>query len=144
MPRISSNAVRRYQSSAMCSSLDGSHSRAMTKTAAKANSQYVDGWTWRFDLTIWNLAETKLKLKFAQWQGPAALDAGNNMQFSVNNGTNWFDITANNAYPAVGADLTGIDLNPATGRQVSVLVRMKVPVGTKAGNYTSSYGIWTE
>ena len=30
----SQSAVRRYQSSAMCSSLDGSHSRAVTSTAA--------------------------------------------------------------------------------------------------------------
>src|SRR5258708_117145 len=34
---MSSRAVRRYQSSAICSSLDGSHSRALTRIAALAS-----------------------------------------------------------------------------------------------------------
>ena len=66
------------------------------------------------------------------------------MQFSVNNGVNWFDISANGAYPALAADISGVDTSAETGRQVKIKVRMKVPVGTIAGNYNSNYGILTE
>jgi len=116
----------------------------MAKTAAKANNDYVEGWEWLFDITIWDMDETLLKMKFDEWSGAGILDAGGNMQFSVN-GVDWFDITDNAAYPALGADLTGID-NSTTdaGRQIQIIVQMKVPVGTSVGHYNSSYGILTE
>lgn len=116
----------------------------MTKQSAKANNKYTDGWEWQFDLTIWNLAETALKMKFDQWSGVGILNAGSNMQFSVNNGLTWLDITNNSTYSTQAADLSSIDNSPTAGRQVKVLVKMKVPIGTKVGNYSSSYGILTE
>jgi hypothetical protein len=120
------------------------NSLTMTKQAAKANNLYADGWQWAFDLTIWNLAETSLKMKFEQWAGAGTLNAGGNMQFSADNGASWLDITDDDAYPAIGADLSTIDNSAAAGRQVIVLARMKVPVGARAGAYTSGYGILTE
>jgi hypothetical protein len=119
-------------------------SLAMTKSTAKANNQFADGWQWEFNITAWNLAETSLKMKFDQWSGAGVLSAADNMQYSVDNGANWVDITANGAYPAIGADISAIDNSVAAGRQVKILVRMKVPFGTAAGNYNSSYGILTE
>jgi hypothetical protein len=116
----------------------------MTKQSAKASNKYTDGWEWQFDLTIWNLAETSLKMKFDQWGGTAALAAASNMQFSVDNGTSWLDITANGAYSTQAANLTNIDNSASAGRQVKIIVRMKVPTGTKVGSYTSNYGILTE
>jgi len=120
------------------------NSLTMTKTVAKANNLYNDGWAWEFYLTVWNMSETTLKMKFNSWTGAGTLAAANNMQFSVNNGLVWLDITTDGAYPATGADISTIDTGPATGRQVKVLVRMKVPISTKAGYYNSSYGILTE
>ncbi len=99
----------------------------MTKAGAKANAQYADGWTWEFDLTIWNISEASLKMKFNTWSGTGGtLSAGGNMQYSVDNGATWTDITADNAYPVTGADVSGVDLSAAAGRQVKILVRMKV------------------
>jgi hypothetical protein len=120
------------------------NSLTMIKTAAKANDKYVDGWEWEFNITVWDMAETDLKMKFDQWSGAAALNAGANMQFSINNGVSWLDISANGTYPAIAADISGADTGAEAGRQIKVVVRMKVPVGTKAGNYNSSYGILTE
>jgi hypothetical protein len=120
------------------------NSLSMTKISARANNQYADGWEWTFNITVWDINETNLKMKFNQWTGAGVLNAGNNMQFSVDSGSNWLDITANDAYPAVGADISGIDNNVNNGRQVEIKVRMKVPVGTYAGDYNSSYGILTE
>lgn len=120
------------------------NSLSMTKISARANNQYADGWEWTFNITVWDMNETNLKMKFNQWTGAGALNAGNNMQFSVNSGLSWLDIAANDAYPAVGADISGIDNSVNNGRQVETKVRMKVPVGTYAGDYSSSYGILTE
>lgn len=116
----------------------------MTKVSAKANDEFVDGWEWEFSLTIWNLNETSLKMKFDQWNGAGSLDSALNMQFSVDDGANWIDITENSVYSLPGVDISGIDMSGDAGRQVNVLVKMKLPVGTVAGDYVSSYGILTE
>jgi len=116
----------------------------MTKKKAKADNQYADGWQWEFNITAWNLAETSLKMKFDQWSGAGVLAAAANMQYSVDNGANWVDITANGVYPTIGANISSIDNDAAAGRQVKILVRMKVPFGTAAGYYSSNYGILTE
>ncbi len=119
-------------------------SLVMTKSSAKANNEYVDGWEWEFNITVWDMNETSLKMKFDTWAGVGALDSGANMQFSVD-GNNWIDILASDVYPSVGADISGIDNDlGSAGRQVQINVRMKLPVGTQAGNYNSSYGILTE
>ncbi len=123
------------------------HDITITKTAAKANDVPEDGWEWVFDITVWDTSETILKMKFDQWDqsnGVETVDAGGNMQFSVDNGVTWFNITANGDYPALGADISGIGNDDTAGRQVAITVRMKVPVGTLAGHYDSSYGILTE
>ncbi|MDD4901095.1 MAG: lamin tail domain-containing protein [Patescibacteria group bacterium] len=121
------------------------HSLTMTKSSARANNQYADGWQWEFNLTIWNMNETSLKMEFSQWTGASALNAGGNMRYSADNGETWKDIIANAAYPEAGVSLSGLDNDvAAAGRQVKILVSMKVPVGTAAGYYSSGYGILTE
>jgi hypothetical protein len=120
------------------------NSLTMTRTAAKANDKYADGWEWEFNVSLWNQAETSLKMKFDKWTGATTINTGGNMQYSVNNRTTWLDILQNNAYDPVGADISSIDNGPEAGRQVQIFVRMKVPVGTKAGAYNSNYGILTE
>ncbi len=116
----------------------------MTESAAKANDTYTNGWEWQFDITVWNLDETILKMKFNSWSGPDVLDAGGNMRFSTDNGASWFGITDNDVYPESEADISGLDTSTDPGRQVTVLVQMKVPAYTLTGYYNSSYGILTE
>lgn len=117
----------------------------MTKTAAKANNNYSNGWEWQFDITVWNIDEASFKMKFNSWSGPVNLDAGGNMQFSIDNGTTWQDIMDNNSYGATGAKIGNIDNNNSlAGRQLNIVVRMKVPAGTRTGTYNSNWGILTE
>ena len=118
-------------------------SLTMAKSTAKANNDYADGWEWQFDITVWDLSETTLKMKFDAWSGAGALDAGGNMQFSIDQ-VDWHDIADNSVYPAGGVDISGLDESTDSGRQVRIFVRMKVPAGTLAGYYNSSYGILTE
>ncbi|MCX6796696.1 MAG: hypothetical protein NTW06_04345, partial [Candidatus Falkowbacteria bacterium] len=120
------------------------NSLTMPKTAARADNNYLDGWEWQFNITIWNMTETSLKMKFDRWTGTSTLDAANNMQFSVDNGLSWSNITANGVYPVAGVNISGIDNSTDPGRQVKIIVQMKVPVGTLAGTYNSNYGILTQ
>ncbi len=116
----------------------------MTRPGARANDDYAAGWEWRFDITVWDLSETGLKMEFGPWSGPMPVDAGGNMRYSVDNGASWIEIADNGAYPANGAAIGTIDTSAAAGRQLSILVQMKVPPGTLAGNYGTTYGIETE
>lgn len=122
----------------------GLNSLTITKATAKADDDYGDGWQWQFNITVWNMSEILFKMKFNSWSGTGSLDAGNNMQFSVDNGVSWIDITSNGAYSITSAKINDIDNSTDVGRQVKILVRMKVPTGTLAGTYNSSYGILTE
>lgn len=119
------------------------NSLVMTKTSAKANNKYADGWEWEFQITAWDFNETILKMKFDQWSGAGSLNAAANMQFSIDN-TAWIDIDSNGVYSLAGADISGTDISAAAGRQVKIIVKMKVPVGTISGKYNSNYGILTE
>lgn len=120
-------------------------SLVMTKSSARANDEYGDGWEWEFGITVWDLNETFLKMKFNRWSGNNFLDAAANMKYSADNGVTWADINANAVYPSQPIDISAIDNDSsAAGRQVEILVRMKVPFGTSAGYYNSGYGILTE
>jgi hypothetical protein len=115
----------------------------MTKSQARANDEYADGWVWDFLITVWDMSEVNLKMKFSEWSGAGTLAAGGNMQFSVD-GTTWIDIEVDDTYSSVAVDISSIDDSGDLGRQVPIQVRMKVPVGTLAGIYNSGYGILTE
>lgn len=118
---------------------------AMTKATAKAKDSYDDAFKWQFDLSVLDVNETALQMKFSQWQNESdnslVMDSGANMRISVDNGLTWTDITANDTYSAA-VDISAIDLDDtADGRQVSVLVEMKIPTGTRIGAYSANYGI---
>ncbi len=113
------------------------------KTYAIADDTYANGWKWVFYITINDMAETNLAMKFDQWvNGTNTLDAANNMRYSID-GSNWVDITANSSYGNT-IDVSAVDLDASRGgRQVKVYVEMKVPAGTVGGSYSTSYGIQT-
>jgi hypothetical protein len=115
----------------------------MVKSYATADNTYPNGWAWRFNVTVNDMTETNVAMKFAQWvSGTNLLNAGGNMQYSVDNAT-WTPIVTNATYGA-NIDVSGIDLNSGLGgRQITLYVQMKVPAGTPGGSYSTSYGIQT-
>ncbi len=116
----------------------------MIQSQARANDSYTDGWTWNFAITVWDMSETFLKMKFGKWNGGSNLAAGGNMQFSLD-GFSWLDIEDDDIYSSLGADISSLDEDVVSaGRQVNIQVRMKIPVNTLAGVYNSNYGILTE
>lgn len=120
------------------------HNIEMTSQSARASDDYTEGWAWRFDITVWDMTETGLKMKFAEWQGLSSISAGGNMEYSLD-GINWQAVVSDDAYPDTWLDISGFDTDlDSSGRQLSIFVQMKVPVGVSPGDYSSSYGILTE
>ena len=120
------------------------NSIVMSKTSAKANNNFANGWEWNFDFTAWDMSETKLRMKFDEWTGPVSLTAVGNMRFSIDNGMTWIAIDMLNDYSTLSADISGIAKGANGGRNVALVVQMKVPSGTLVGQYNSGYGIKIE
>jgi hypothetical protein len=113
-----------------------------TKSYAVADDTYTNGWKWKFNVTLNDMSETDVAMKFDQWiSGTNTIDAANNMRYSVDDAT-WTDITTNSAYPATSIDVSSIDLNSSEGgRQIILYVEMKVPAGSAGGSYSTQYGV---
>jgi len=117
-----------------------------TKSYATADGTYTNGWAWTFNVTV-PTAETSLQMKFADWtSGSNSIAVVTNMRFyssqavtAVSQGTA-IDIT--NTYGSA-MTLTG-DLDSSKGgRQIQITVEAKVPSGSSAGSYSTSYGVNT-
>lgn len=121
------------------------------KTTASADGTYQNGWKWVFDVTV-PANETTLMMKFSNWiksGGSGTIPVSNNMRFYSTQSSNAYSqataITVNSANTySSGMYLTG-DLDSASNtRRVQITVEIKIPVGTTAGSYSTSYGIKTQ
>ncbi len=116
-----------------------------TQTSASADGTFGNGWKYTFHITDPN-NEPDLSLKFADWFNAVAsstIPAGGNIQISSAqaSSTSPVVITAANVYSTPALTLV-TDLDPATpGRQVDVVVEVKIPAGSINGAYTTSYGV---
>jgi len=119
------------------------------KTYATADDTFDNGWSWKFKVTV-PTNETKFKMKFADFiSGANSITSANNLRFYTAQSSDSFAsttatmITATNTYSdaiTLNADLeTGV-----AGRQIEVIVEMKVPAGSSGGSYSASYGINSE
>jgi hypothetical protein len=132
-------------------SMDGSlivTSIDMIQTAATADNTFANGWKYVFHITA-PISEPKLAMKFSDWMNipnPSLLAVANNMRISslqANNAGATILLTAANTYSS--PDLTMVtDLDLGTpGRQVEVVVEVKIPASTVNGAYTTTYGVRT-
>jgi len=120
-----------------------------TDTTATANDTYESGWSYTFNITVPD-SELNLSMKFANWFNASAsstIAAGGNMQISSAQADNAgvpVPVTAANTYTTPALHMTG-DLNPGMpGKQVKVVVQVKMPASTVNGSYTTSYGLQTQ
>lgn len=120
-----------------------------TRSQAIAGGDWTDGWQWIFNLTVPD-NETQLSLKFGDWTADAkiVLTAGNLRYYSPQSSGN---TDADNAVIVVAADtypptmMLATDADPTTpGRQVQVIIEVKIPDGTATGSYSANYGIKTQ
>lgn len=116
------------------------------KTYAIDDDTYTNGWSWVFHITV-PTSETQFKMKFSDFvNGANTIPATGNIRFysaqaSLNSAsTSATTITSANTYSS--AITLDSDLEPSTpGRQIDVIVEMKVPTGTLGGSYSASYGV---
>ncbi|HQU07871.1 MAG: hypothetical protein B7X04_02260 [Parcubacteria group bacterium 21-54-25] len=118
-----------------------------TKTYAIADDTFGNGWAWTFHVTV-PTTEQYLSMKFNDFLGAPSgtIPVAGNVRFyslqssDANATTSAITIAGPGAYSAP-MHLTG-DLAPGTaGRQVDIVVEMRVPTGTTGGSYSTSYGI---
>lgn len=115
-------------------------------SSATANNTYESGWKYIFHITTPN-DEENLAMKFSDWlSGANTIPVASNMRISsmqANNGGATITLTAANTYstPAL-VMVTDLDAGTA-GRQVQVIVEVKIPAGTSSGSYTTTYGVQT-
>ena len=117
------------------------------KTSAIANDTYEDGWRYVFHITTPN-SEENLSMRFSDWIGANAsntIAVGGNMRVSSAqaSSTSPVTLTGSNIY-STPPFVMMTDLNPSMpGRQVEVVVEVKIPAGTQNDTYTTTYGVQT-
>jgi hypothetical protein len=129
------------------------NSITMVKTYATADDTYANGWKWAINISVWNTAETSMKLQLSDWvSGANTIAIAANTRIGLTNeatgATNSTIIAATNAignaYTDQATALTLVDENvTSVGLQDTIYVYSKVPTTASGGAYTSSYGIYT-
>ncbi|MDD4400071.1 MAG: YDG domain-containing protein [Dysgonamonadaceae bacterium] len=117
-----------------------------TKSYGTADDTYPNGWAWVFDITV-PTSEELLSMKFSNWiSGEDTIATADNMRIysaessNASNSSSAIAITSAGTY---SSDLTlNADLNSSLeGRQVKVIVEMKIPEGSSGASYSASYGV---
>ncbi len=116
------------------------------KTFAIADGTYTNGWEWVFEATL-PVSEASVSMKFADWvSGSNTIPSASNIRYFSSQSSDVFDETTASVIGA--ADTYGDPMNmnadldlSKVGRQVQIHVQVKVPVGSAAGSYSTSYGI---
>lgn len=117
------------------------------KTTAVANDTYEDGWRFLFHITAPN-DEENLSMRFSDWfvssASSSTIPVANNMRISSQqaSSTSPVTLTAANAYSTPLVMISDHD-GSMPGRQVDVLVEVKIPTGTDNNTYTTNYGVQT-
>ena len=118
---------------------------SLVKSYAVAGGGYENGWKWILDVTV-PTYENSLRMKFADFvSGTNILPAANNVRFSSEQSeSESVTITEANDWSEDSLYLIG-DLNASTmGRQIQIIVEVKVPEDTAGGSYSANYDINTE
>ncbi len=119
---------------------------AATKTTMTADASYTNGGSWTFNFTV-PTSETNLQLKFGDWvSGANTIAVASNMRIysaqSSNAASSGAAITLSAANTYSTALALTSDLDSATaGRQVQVVVDLKVPLSTSGGSYSTNYSV---
>lgn len=115
----------------------------VVKGNGTADNTYANGWEYIFHITDPN-NEPNLAMKFSDWlSGSNTIPVANNMRISSAQASNPgpITLTAANTYSTPPFNMV-TDLNPSMdGRQVDVMVEVKIPTGSASGAYSSTYGV---
>lgn len=125
-----------------------------SSTFATADSTYANGWSWKFNVTV-PTSEASSSMKFADWvsgsntiamfsSSTSTLRFYSAQSSNATSSASAIYIGAANTYPTSSLSLTS-DLDSATaGRQIQITVEARVPTGSSAGSYSTSYGVQSQ
>ncbi len=121
-----------------------------TQSYAAADDTFTNGWHWTFSVTV-PTGEEEFAMKFSDFvSGSNTIPAAANIRYYTAQSSEADDanteavvIAGSNTYPATITLDADLDPNTA-GRQIEVMVEMKVPVGTTGGSYSGSYGVMSD
>ena len=119
----------------------------MARTTSTEGGTFDEGGKDIFHITV-PTNEPNLAMKFADWTNTSAsgtMAVANNIRIPSPkaNTSGTVMITAANTYSSPELVLTGDNNSGAAGRQVDVIVEVKIPSGTVNGSYTTTYGVRT-
>lgn len=109
------------------------------------NGAGTGGWTWSMMVTV-PVNETFVRMKFANWTGAAgaSIPAAANIRYHSHQAVDASPLTVN----AASTYGNSMQINPALdmnasqdGVQIEVTIESKIPIGSTAGAYSTSYGI---
>src|SRR3989344_2890319 len=126
------------------------NSVTVIKNSGSPDGTFENGWKWVFDITIPSQNEPNLMMKFDNWAALGFssnnIPVANNMRFysaqssSASNPNNAIYITSANTYSS-SMFLSGDLDSSQTSRRVQITVEAKIPGGTSADAYSTSFGI---
>lgn len=121
---------------------------ANVKSWAKAGGGFVQGWKWRFDVTV-PTAEEKFYMRFNDWTNGASgvIPANGNIRYYTAQGDHGIDspiTVTGNGYPTTPIILNSDLDTSSAGKQIQVYVEVQVPDGSADGSYSTSYQIMSK
>jgi hypothetical protein len=126
----------------------GVTSISSARSSAQADNDWNHGWQWIFNITIPE-DETDLSMKFDDWKN------GDNILSSAENVRIFCPQSQGSATPESAKIISLVDSysqpfaligdldNLKTGRQIQIVVEVKIPVGSALGSYSANYSILT-
>ncbi|MEA3463477.1 MAG: hypothetical protein U9R14_00090, partial [Patescibacteria group bacterium] len=121
------------------------------KPVATADNTWENGWQLAFNITVPD-SENKFKMKFDNWHDNEghSVEVANNMRYYspqteiASTSDNAIIITQAYGYPETFINLME-DINEnKVGRQIQIIMDMKIPEETSNGSYSSSYSLYSE
>ncbi len=112
------------------------------RPTATPDGTFADGWQWTMHFTV-PTAENAFHIAFSDWTGAGTLAAADNMRvFSPQSSNAMSESTAISATDNGFGDWLYLDADAATstpGRQVNLVVQVRVPPGTVPGQYSTTF-----
>jgi len=113
-------------------------------SSATADNSFSDGWKWVMHVTVPD-NENAFRIKFSDWamSSTTSFPAGSNIRLSSPQSSNASTTDSGIVETGNGYSgwfyLTGDSAPLTPGRQIDLTIEVKVPVGTAAGSYTTTY-----
>jgi hypothetical protein len=110
-------------------------------TNGVADGTFANGWSFTFNIST-GTGGNAVKFRMDDWTGPGLFPVFNNTEMVYYNSSGMRNVYwVKNGYDPdqLVSDLQ--DLSAADGTQGNITVYVKIPVGTVAGSYSTSYGV---